>query len=140
MSDASDTALAGGEALVGLATLGKTAAALALVLGLIFLSRLLLTRLGPGRRGQALGLRVVASAPLGGKERVVVVEVDDTWLVLGVSAGGVTPLHRLPAREASADKALARGLDEADQGGFGERFAAALKHNLGGRGGRHGDR
>ncbi|GAA0578958.1 flagellar biosynthetic protein FliO [Halomonas salifodinae] len=131
MSDASDTALAGGEALVGLATLGKTAAALALVLGLIFLSRYLLTRLGPRRHAQALNLRVVASTPLGPKERVVVVEVDDTWLVLGVGGGRITPLHQLPAKQATASEALSQGLGhgEATDTGFGERFAAVLKHN-----------
>ncbi|WP_355660201.1 flagellar biosynthetic protein FliO [Halomonas salifodinae] len=131
MSSLSDTGLAGGEALVGLATLGKTAAALALVLGLIFLSRYLLTRLGPHRHAQALNLRVVASTALGPKERVVVVEVDDTWLVLGVGGGRITPLHQLPARETTANEALAQGLGTAHDGepGFGERFAAALKHN-----------
>lgn len=43
-------------------------------------------------------LKVVSSCPVGQRERVVIVEVDDTWLVLGVTAQQVTPLHTLPAQ------------------------------------------
>ncbi|WP_210416992.1 flagellar biosynthetic protein FliO [Brenneria corticis] len=43
-------------------------------------------------------LKVVSSCPLGQRERVVIVEVEDTWLVLGVTAQQITPLHTLPAQ------------------------------------------
>jgi len=47
------------------------------------------------RNGKLLNLP--ASCQVGQRERVVVVEVDNTWLVLGVTAQHVTPLHSLPA-------------------------------------------
>ncbi|WP_305806537.1 flagellar biosynthetic protein FliO [Stenotrophomonas sp. YIM B06876] len=67
-------------------------AVLALIVGLGWL----LKRLpGTGFR-PAEGLRVVASLNVGAKERVVVVEVNGEQLLLGVTAGGISPLHRLP--------------------------------------------
>jgi len=70
--------------------------ALLLVLGLILGLAWLLRRLpGAGFR-PADGLRVVASLPLGAKERAVVIEVGGRQLLLGVSAGGVALLHALP--------------------------------------------
>ncbi|MBK8018683.1 MAG: flagellar biosynthetic protein FliO [Betaproteobacteria bacterium] len=41
-------------------------------------------------------VRVVGGVMVGPKERVVVVEVNDTWLVLGVTATQVNELHTLP--------------------------------------------
>ncbi len=70
--------------------------ALLLVLGLILGLAWLLKRLpGSGFR-PADGVRVVASLPLGARERAVVVEVGGRQLLLGVSAGGVTLLQELP--------------------------------------------
>ena len=70
--------------------------ALLLVLGLIVGLGWLLKRMpGSGFRPSA-GLRVVASLPLGAKERVVVVEVNNEQLLLGVTAGGINVLHTLP--------------------------------------------
>ncbi|MEC5318485.1 flagellar biosynthetic protein FliO [Brenneria populi subsp. brevivirga] len=43
-------------------------------------------------------LKSISSCPVGQRERVVIVEVEDTWLVLGVTAQQITPLHTLPAR------------------------------------------
>jgi flagellar protein FliO/FliZ len=70
--------------------------ALLLVLGLILGMAWVLKRLpGSGFR-PAEGLRVVASLTVGAKERVVVVEVNGTQLLLGVTAGGINTLHQLP--------------------------------------------
>ncbi|MBN6150075.1 flagellar biosynthetic protein FliO [Xanthomonas sp. AmX2] len=70
--------------------------ALLLVLGLIVGLAWLLKRMpGSGFR-PADGLRVVASLSVGAKERVVVVDVNGEQLLLGVSPGGISALHRLP--------------------------------------------
>ena len=70
--------------------------ALLLELGLIVGLGWLLKRLpGSGFR-PAAGLKLVASLPLGAKERVVVVEVGGQQVLLGVTTGGITPLHVLP--------------------------------------------
>ncbi len=71
--------------------------ALLLVLGLIVGLGWLLKRMpGSGFR-PAAGLKLVASLPLGAKERVVVVEVGGQQLLLGVTAGGINTLHSLDA-------------------------------------------
>lgn len=42
-------------------------------------------------------LKVSASVQVGRSEKVVIVEVENTWLVLGVTAHNITPLHTLSA-------------------------------------------
>lgn len=62
------------------------------ILLLILFVAWLVRRLGfaPQARNSKL-LNVRASCQVGQRERVVIVEVDDTWLVLGVTAQQVTP-------------------------------------------------
>ncbi|MGM3174337.1 flagellar biosynthetic protein FliO [Dickeya lacustris] len=43
-------------------------------------------------------LKVVSSCSVGQRERVVVVEIEGNWLVLGVTSQQITPLHTLPAQ------------------------------------------
>ena len=67
------------------ATLG-----LALVLGVIVAFAWVARRLAPGTvRGTGVPLTIIASQAVGQRERVVVVEVADQWLVLGVAPGRV---------------------------------------------------
>lgn len=74
---------------------------LGVVLLLVVGSLYVLKRLA-APRGVAAGLlRVVAATAVGARERVVVVEVGETWLVLGVAPGRVTPLSQLPRQELS---------------------------------------
>lgn len=77
-------------------TIGGTLFALALVLGLIFALAWLVRRM-PGLAGMRGGssLRVVASLALGTRERLVVVEVGQTQLLLGTGAAGTRLLHTL---------------------------------------------
>lgn len=124
-----DTAAASGDALLGMAAMGKTAAALALVVGIILLCSYLVKRLGPGRHLQHQRLKVVGSTAVGGRERVVIVEVEDTWLVLGVANGQVNKLHELPAPDEPTEPPPASF--QAQGTSFANRFAQALKHNAG---------
>lgn len=48
-------------------------------------------------------LKVSASASLGQRERVVIVDVEDARLVLGVTASQVTLLHKLPPAQVDPD-------------------------------------
>lgn len=65
---------------------------LALLIGSLWLLKKLTLQ-----RGSAAGLmRVVAATAVGGRERVVIVEVGSTWLVLGVAPGRVTALAEIP--------------------------------------------
>lgn len=122
-----DSAIAGGDALLGMAALGKTAAALALVVAVIFLCSYLVKRLHPQGRLHGQHLKVVGSAAVGNRERVVIVDVDGTWLVLGVGGGQVTKLHE---REAPPDIPAAVSTTSPDAGNFANRFAQALKHQV----------
>ena len=77
------------------AQLGQLAVGLLLVVGLIFLLAWLMRRvqqLGP-RGGQVI--KVVASQALGPRDRLVLVEVGSEQVLLGLSAGRITPLHVL---------------------------------------------
>jgi flagellar protein FliO/FliZ len=49
---------------------------------------------------------VRGSGPVGGRERVVIVEVGSTWLVLGVAPGRVSALAEIP-RQAACREPLA---------------------------------
>ncbi|WP_436408009.1 flagellar biosynthetic protein FliO [Burkholderia oklahomensis] len=85
---------------LGVGAVLQTLVGLAIVIGLVFGCAWLARRLGfqPSRRGGAL--KVVASVAVGGKESATVVEIGDTWLVLGVAPGNVRLLHTLPAGSA----------------------------------------
>lgn len=75
---------------------------LALVLALLVGSLWLLKRLTVQRSGSAGFLRIVAGAAVGARERVVIVEVGSTWLVLGVAPGHVSALAEVPRQSSSA--------------------------------------
>ena len=55
----------------------------------------------PGMGAQG-AVKVVGTTAVGARERVVVVEVDRTWLLLGVGGGNVRLLHTLPKPADSA--------------------------------------
>jgi flagellar protein FliO/FliZ len=72
------------------ATLG-----LALVLALIFAVGWMMRRLSPARASGG-ALRIVGAQALGTRERIVVVEVGEQWIVVGVAPGNVRGLATLP--------------------------------------------
>ena len=55
----------------------------------------LLRRYGPTQMAAQGAIRVVGGVMLGPRERLVVVEVQDTWLLVGVASGHVGLLHRM---------------------------------------------
>lgn len=69
---------------------------LTLVLALVVASLWVLKKLFIQRGENAGLLRVVAGAAVGARERVVIVEVGSTWLVLGVAPGRVSALAEIP--------------------------------------------
>ncbi|AFT71689.1 Flagellar biosynthesis protein, FliO [Alloalcanivorax dieselolei B5] len=123
-----------GEGWIGLAMIGKTAFALLLIVAIILLCAWLLRRLN-GLPGQGQTLKVVGSRALGPKERLVVVEVEGTWLVLGVGGGGINKVHEMPAPTPATSPH--EPLDgENNDVSFAVRFARALGGN--GKNGRAG--
>ncbi len=68
---------------------------LVLILGLFVLAAWLAKRYLP-QVGKPGPVKVVGATLVGPRERVVVVEVENIWLVLGVGGGQVRTLHTLP--------------------------------------------
>ncbi|HTJ95024.1 MAG TPA: flagellar biosynthetic protein FliO [Pararobbsia sp.] len=88
---------------LGFAGMAQALFGLAIVIVLIFGCAWLARRLGLNRPAARTGLvKLVSTTPLSQKERVVVVEIGETWLVLGVAPGSVSHLHTLPAGETAA--------------------------------------
>lgn len=77
------------------AGLFKMLLGLGVVLALIALVAWLAKRLLPTMGGQQTVLRVVSSVSVGARERVVVLEVGDRWLVVGVAPGQVRPIANM---------------------------------------------
>jgi len=68
---------------------------LALILGGFVAVAWFVRRYLPGMGAQG-AVKVVGTTAVGARERVVVVEIEGTWLLLGVGGGNVRLLHTLP--------------------------------------------
>ncbi|MBR7990369.1 flagellar biosynthetic protein FliO [Burkholderia cenocepacia] len=137
---------------LGIGAVLQTLVGLAVVIGLVFACAWLARRFGfqPARRGGPL--KVVSSVGLGAKESATIVEIGDTWLVLGVAPGNVRLLHTLPAGSVAATATATAGSAPADAsvggtssdaglpGTFGSRFRDALAGEAAKRLGRGKDR
>ena len=71
---------------------------LAVVVGLLFACLWLLRRLSAPRGGGA-AVKVLGAAAVGPRERVVLVQLGEQVLVLGVAPGSVTKLHEMKGDE-----------------------------------------
>jgi len=73
---------------------------LALIVGLLFAGAYLLRKLNGGRNfGHSGPLKIVGGLMLSPRERVVLIEVGDEWIVVGVVPGQIKTLHTLPKGE-----------------------------------------
>lgn len=106
------------------ASLGQMLLGLAVVIGLLLGTLWLLKRVA-APRGGAGALKVLGAAPVGPRERVVLVEIAGKVLVLGVAPGRVNTLHALDATDLPA---TAPG-----SGPPGGAFQAQLRKMLEGR-------
>ena len=82
---------------LGGAGIVQTGLGLVLVLALLFGLAWLAKRFGLQRPLGGGNVRIVGSAAVGQRERVVVVEVAGDWIVLGVAPGQVRSLHVIDA-------------------------------------------
>ena len=71
---------------------------LALVIALLFGCLWIIRRLS-ARRGGAAAIQVLGAAAVGPRERVVLVQLGEQVLVLGVAPGSVTKLHEMKRDE-----------------------------------------
>lgn len=86
---------------LGGAGIVQTGLGLVLVLALLFGLAWLAKRFGLQRPMGGGNVRIVGSAAVGQRERVVVVEVAGDWIVLGVAPGQVRSLHVIDADRVS---------------------------------------
>lgn len=77
------------------------------VLALIAACAWVAKRIGPVRAGNNAAIKFVSSQSVGGRDRVVIVEVNNQWLVLGVSPGRVNTLSQMAKPEAANVEAAA---------------------------------
>jgi flagellar protein FliO/FliZ len=81
------------------------------VLAMMVGSLWLLKRMTQPRGANAGFMRVVAGTAVGQRERVVVLEIGTTWLVLGVAPGEVSMLAEIPRQELPSTPASEAGKD-----------------------------
>jgi flagellar protein FliO/FliZ len=84
----------------------QTIIALLAVLGLLAGLAWFLKRYGPKTMGGSTNLRTVGALSLGGRERIIVVEVGDQWIVVGASPGRVNALATMPKQHIADSGAL----------------------------------
>ncbi|QHS09249.1 flagellar biosynthetic protein FliO [Sinimarinibacterium sp. NLF-5-8] len=102
----------------GVEVLGSLLLVLALIFGLAWLARVL----QGARQGDTTAIRIQAGAQVGPKERVVLLQVGEVQMLVGVAQGSVTVLHRFDPPLAASQAALAT-----------PQFAQRLRQALGGR-------
>ncbi len=84
----------------------QTIFALLFVLGLLAVLAWAMKRYGPKVQGGNANIHLVGALNLGGRERIIVVEVGDQWIVVGASPGRVNALATMPKQEAAATATL----------------------------------
>jgi len=111
----------------------QTLFALILVLAVLGALAWFLKRYGPKVGGGNANLRVVGSLNLGGRERIMVVEVGNEWIVVGASPGRINALATMPRQDGqnddggAANATLARHANEAPAA---HSFADWLKQTI----------
>jgi flagellar protein FliO/FliZ len=76
----------------------QTIFALTAVLALLAVLAWFLKRFGPKSHIGTAPVRLVGALSLGGRERIMVVEVGNQWIVVGASPGRVNALATMPAQ------------------------------------------
>jgi flagellar protein FliO/FliZ len=69
---------------------------LILVLAAVAVVAWIMKRINLPQHGAASLLKVISGVAVGQRERIVLVEINDTWLIVGVAPGQVSTLHTMP--------------------------------------------
>ena len=102
---------------------------LVVVLGLLMGVAWWLKRFGPVSRAGGSAAKIVGGVSVGARERVMVVEVGDQWIVIGVAPGSVNALSTMPRQE--------HLVQEDTQAGSAQNFSGWLKQTMDKRNGKH---
>lgn len=75
--------------------------ALIFIIGLLLATTWLARKVSGGKGFGQGGMKVIGGVALGPREKLVLVEVGETWLVIGVVPGQIRTLHQLPKGSSS---------------------------------------
>ncbi|HJT51704.1 MAG TPA: flagellar biosynthetic protein FliO [Nitrosospira sp.] len=95
-SSPATAAAVAGEATLASGSMLQVMLGLVVVLAVMAGAAWLLKRFGSIQRDSRGAVKIIGASAVGQRERVVLVEVADTWLVIGVAPGHVTGLHTMP--------------------------------------------
>jgi flagellar protein FliO/FliZ len=115
----------------GVGSISAVVFGLAVVLALIF-GFAWITRRIQGFQSRGASIEVLAQTSVGQKERVVLISIAGTRLLVGVAAGGVTTLHTFATGDAALEALLAPPSD-ATGAPMADRFRDILQRSLGGK-------
>lgn len=80
---------------ISTATYLQAALALSLIVALLACTAWLARKVSGGKRFGQGGLKVIGGVALGPRERIVLLEIGNEWLVIGIVPGQIRTLHRL---------------------------------------------
>ncbi|MDR3396880.1 MAG: flagellar biosynthetic protein FliO [Pandoraea sp.] len=121
---------AGAVPSLGGAGIVQTGLGLVLVLALLFGLAWLAKRFGLQRPMGGGNVRIIGSASVGQRERVVVVEVAGDWIVLGVAPGQVRSLHVIDADRVADMPAPTVAQPGAQANRAAQAFAQKLRESM----------
>jgi len=101
----------GPPAVFGPAYLVQVIGSLALVLACLFGLLWLMRRMGGVPAGDQQSLRVKSSMRVGSREKILLLEIGDSQLLVGVAPGNVRTLHVLPTDPQAGSGSAASGGD-----------------------------
>lgn len=100
---------------------------LILVVALIFIVAWLLKRVGHGSFASGQQMKLLASMPLGTRERLLLVDIAGQQLLLGVAPGRISTLHTF------AEPVIDIPNKTGDLGGLGSEFSSKLRDLMSGQ-------
>lgn len=74
----------------------QAALALSLIVALLAGTAWLARKVSGGKRFGQGGMKVIGGVALGPRERIVLLEIGEEWLVIGIVPGQIRTLHKLP--------------------------------------------
>lgn len=98
----------------------QTILALVLVLGLLLGLAWFMKRFGPRAMGASTNVKLVGALNIGGRERIMVVEVGNQWIVVGASPGRVNALATMPRQDGAQADGATLAPHAASAGSFGD--------------------
>ena len=94
---------------------------LLVVVGLLFAVMWSLKKMGAGKHAPAGAVKVVGGVSVGNRERILVVEVADQWIVVGVTPTTISALSTMPRQV---------GLDLSPSAPLAKNFSVWLKQTI----------